>query len=382
MDENVTEPGEACAAPDPSGAAPRSDPDNPTVVVIFAGLAAVFLAGVGILGLRTVAAAIGVVVASADVILLLARWWSLRRAREVGVARPSRYGILVGSFVLALLLVSIAPLVLIGGLGLPLGLTGEWLWPLRGLAVSAAGLAAIIHVSALIDWAYIRLRLLGVLGNASLPCQYGSDYSSANWSLLTRIWLAHRVGAYVLGRVALAAIIGFGIALLVTNPIQSSRSAASTQQIASQAKPAIDKQPVLSPPILAAIATVGAAILVFFINRFLPVWSLVANPRLSVGDRIVLAEEYGTGVTRRPVYYVVDVAIEGVKLLELDEGGLPKGAAGRDPKREHDRSLALIDVPRLIRVRGRFTGCDQVCSMANHNCPVSVARDVRPESDR
>jgi hypothetical protein len=249
-------------------------------------------------------------------------------------------------------------------------------------------------MSALIDWAHIRLRLLGVLGNASLPCQHGSDYSSVNWSLLTRIWLAHRVAAYVLGRVALAAIIGFGIALLVSDPIHPSIPAANSQQASSQSQPAAaqqvprrataarDSQPELSPPILAGMATVGAAILVFFINRFLPVWSLVANPRLSVGDRIVLAEEYGTGVTRRPVYYVVDVAIEGVKLLQLDEVGLPKGAAGKDPKRKHDRSLALVDVPRLIRVRGRFTGCDQLCSMANHNCPVGVAGPVRPESDQ
>ena len=93
----------------------------------------------------------------------------------------------------------------------------------------------------------------------------------------------------------------------------------------------------------------------------------------------MLAEEYGTGVTNRPVYYVVDVSIEGVKLLQLDEDGLPKGAAGKDPGRKHDRSLALVDVPRLLRFRGRFTGCDQVCSMANHNRPIKIGNAVRTD---
>lgn len=370
MEEDVIGPGARSSAAYPSATA-EDEPasaDRPTVTVIFAVLAAACLACVGILGLRTVAAVMGGVVALADAVLLFTRWRSLKTAQEEGVNRPSRYGILVVSFVLALLLLAVAPLVLVGAFEVPLGISGERLWPLRGLAISAAALAVIVHVSALIDWAHVRLRLLGVVGNTSLPCQYGRDDSTADWRVLTRIWLGHRVMAYALGRVALAAIIGFGVALLVTEPIHLTRPAAGTQQVSSQ-------------PILAAIATVAAAILVFFINRFLPVWALVANPRLSVGEQIVLAEEYGTGVTSRPVYYVVDVAIEGVKLLQLDKAGLPKDAAGKDPKREHDRSLALVDVPRLIRFRGRFSGCDHVCSMVNHNCPVGFGKDVRPKSD-
>jgi hypothetical protein len=99
----------------------------------------------------------------------------------------------------------------------------------------------------------------------------------------------------------------------------------------------------------------------------------VTNPPIQVGDKVILAEEFGTGVENRPVYYIVDVAIEGVKLLELDEHDQPFGA-GLD--RGHDRSLSLADVGRLLRGRQRFQGCSDRCCRANKYCPLSRGESV------
>jgi hypothetical protein len=339
----------------------QPEPDKPVVVIAFGLLTAVSLAGAGVLGLTTVATLAGLVVAVVGVLVMEHRRRSLRRARERGVERPSAYGRLVLAVLVLSLGLAAAPAVLIRVAGLALEVEGHRLWPLRGMVLALACIFAVIHVSALIDWAVIRLRLRGVLGDWSMPCQRSP---TTNWELLTRVWLLHRVAAHVVVRIGLAVFIGFCVALVVP-----ARSGATTP-----ANTVTDQ--VLSRPVLLLVAPVLAAILVFFLNRFLPVWALVLNPRLSVGDRIVLAEEYGTGVTKQPVYYVVDIAAEGVKLLQLDDGGHPKGAAGRDPEREHDRSINLVDIPRLLRFRGRFNGCRRVCCKANHHCPLRVGMTV------
>src|SRR6185312_15854274 len=367
----------------------------------------------GMLGLRVVATAVGGVVLLVDLVLLISRWWSLRTPRKEERARDSRYGLLIAALTAWVICLATAPLLLRDVFDIHVGFDGRHLWSVRGLALSAAALAAVVHVSAMVDWGVIRLRLLGILGDASLPCQSGRNRSS-NWRLLTRIWLGHRVAAYVLGRIALAAIISFGVAGAVIGPASSPRPAyvtakenasvkpplagasAGTQLVATAPRQQVNSSgsSTTTQPVLAALATVAAAILVFFINRFLPMWSLISNPRLSVGDRIVLAEEYGTGVRERPVYYVVDVAVEGIKLLELDDDDRPLqvessemlqlnesarsiGPARREPAREHDRSLALVDAPRLLRFRGRYTGCDLTCSKAYHACPLKFGEIVR-----
>lgn len=390
----------------------QNGPDRPVVAGVSGAIAGLLLLLVGMLGLRVVALAIGGALAIVDGALLTGRWWSLRKPRKEERARLSRYGVTMATVTVWTVCLASAPLLLHETVGIDVGFHGRHLWPWRGLALSAAALAAIVHVSAMIDWALIRLRLLGVLGDISLPCQSGRKDSS-NWKLLTRVWLAHRVVAFLLGRVALPAIIGFGIAGLIIQPTSSQQPAvtaktgAGAKKGASSASAGTESQPAAaqrrqgngsgsstpSPPVLAALGTIAAAILVFFINRFLPMWSLISNPRLSVGDRIVLAEEYGTGVSERPIYYVVDVAIEGIKLLQLSESGLPMAVdrmsllqlaergrimtvAGNDPAREHDRSLALVDASRLLRFRGRYTGCDVTCSKAYHDCPVGFGKFV------
>lgn len=324
---------------------PSSDP--PTVVVIFGLLTAAGLWCVGMLGLTTAALGIGATVVVSDVGLMFLRRRSLATARFDRVAPANNSGATVTLTIGVLSVVAALPYVLIRSSGLPLEIdeVGQ-LWPLRGIALGAVAIAGVVHLSALVDWAYIRPRLLGGLGDRALPCQ---RHESTSWRLLTKLWLGHRLGAYLIVRLGSAAIIGFAAASF---------------------------QPRIGQPTGSIIGAIGAAVLVFFLNRLLPVFALVTNPPLNVGDRVVLAEEYGTGVTDRPVYYVVDVAIEGIKLLQLDEGGHPRGAAGRDPRREHDRSLSLTDVPRLLRFRGRFSGCGELCCRASHYCPHGFGEPV------
>jgi hypothetical protein len=372
-------------------------------------------------------------VVACDITMLGARAWWLGRARNKhDVAkgeRPSCGGWQIGVVVLV---------VLAAGWGLwrsqsvasdlqaALHLRPpESTWPYQGLALTLLVTVATVHISAMVDWAVIRLRLLGTLGDWTLTCQSGRDETSSNWILLTRLWLGHRLFAHLTVRAALVVGVAFVVAAIIDPDLSGSkppespgsttemirnayepaagastpgrsvadagsaaapgpdaREAAKAAEHAVERLPADERQPSWVQPMATAAGAVTAAILVFFINQLLPSWSLLLTPRLSVGDRIVLAEEFGTGVDRRPVYFVVDISAEGAKLLQLGKGGEAKGSAGRDPRREHDRSLSLVDAPRLIRFRGRFTTCHDKCRKVQHDCPLEYGQAVGVRPDR
>jgi hypothetical protein len=120
-------------------------------------------------------------------------------------------------------------------------------------------------------------------------------------------------------------------------------------------------------------AAVAAALAIYFVNRIVTIGTLVSNPPIQVGDKITLAEEFGTGVTERPNYYVVDVAIEGVQLMELGPGDEPRSS---DAERSHDRSLDLRDIGRLLRNRDRFEGCCTECCKVSKYCPLEVGETI------
>lgn len=348
-------------------------PDRPLVVLVAGVVAAVALVGARVLGMKYVVPVVAGAVVVADALLMVQRWSDLRAARKSArilmrnLPRSAGFDSWVAGLIVALALVGTIPIAC-PDLGHELeriaGDGDHRLWPFRGMVLSFVGGVLAIHVSALVDWAVIRPRLLGTLGTRSFPCQAGRKHSTS-WRLMTRVWLGHRIAAYLLVRVGLVLLIAFAAAALIDPHVFDPTAKTGTS----------DPQDWVQP--LATVAgAVAAAIFVFFLNRLMPVLALVMNPRLAVGDRVVLAEEFGAGVANQPEYYVVDVAIEGVKLLQLGEGGQPKGAAGKDPHREHDRSLSLADVPRLVRFRGRFSGCDTVCCKANHNCPLRHADPV------
>ena len=272
---------------------------------------------------------------------LLVRNWLATGGDIAGRKEWERTAVSAAVCGLPFAVVAAALLVEGGVVGEP-GWGSPWLW--RGLAIDGAVLFAAFYLSSLVDWCYVVPRLRGLGRLSGLPCQ---SSTLRRWEGVTRIWLAHRIAAYLVGRLgALAALV-----LLVAR-----------------------FHPKLSDSAVSAAATVVAALVVWYINRLVPIGGLVTNPPIQVGDKVILAEEFGTGVENRPAYYIVDVAIEGVKLLELDEHDQPFGV-GLD--RGHDRSLSLADVGRLLRGRQRFQGCSKECCRANKYCPLTRGEPVR-----
>lgn len=424
------------------------DPSAPTVAMLAGLLAIVPMAGIGVLGLMTVALCCGITIAVLDGAVL---WLRRRVVRAVpGDRQRLRRFRPAGSVAMVWVTLIAVPAVAFVQSWLVWGLDSQSLtvdashrlWPFRGAMIAAFAMPATVHVSSLIDWALIHPRLRGVMGDHGLPCQ---RTTSTDWQLLTRLWLGHRLVASLVGRVGLAVVVGFLTVLIIPGgpgnnapaagpptPASSTASTTTGGTTTPSATPAPGATTATPAPTTTATTTasptpagnagqttlngsttqttgstgttaqptativgaIGAALLVLFLNRLFPAGALVANPRVSVGDRIVLAEEYGTGVDERPVFYVVDISVQGVKLLQLDEEDQPirsDGPARRDgisdeagtedplrPGRAHDRSVALQDVPRLLRLRGRFGGCAERCCGANHQCPLKAGDLVDP----
>lgn len=289
---------------------------------------ALFLTALAYTGLATIATSIGA--AALAVVTVLGGAFPVAPGAEAG--RVSRQHILGG----------LATLILAGPL---LVLLGDWRlrtshrpWVFQGIAASLAAAALAVCLSSLVDWYFVAPRLRGA-GERDRPC---IDSSAGGWRWLTQVWLLHRAVAYTLVRVAFAA----GVGVIVVG--------------------ALKHVPTTTGSLIGATAAVLAA---YYLNRVVPVFGFAINPALHVGDKVVLAEEYGVGVEERPVYYVVDVSIDGFQLLEVDEQNLDLPVAS-EFHRTHDRSVSLAEVQRLLRSRRKFRGCDRVCCRANHYCPL------------
>lgn len=313
-------------------------------VAIFGVITAVLLGMIGFLGLTTVCWAIGLLLTIVAVALLAQNW---KLAEKCMGGRGTGARRIVIGVVCAIAFVSgfVPWLIRCHGVA---GFQGTlWFW--RGLAVTAAGMVGTWYASSLVDWSWVRPRLRGMGKVSQLPCQTST---SQTWRHLTQVWLTHRIAAYIVGRIGVLV----GIALLI-----------------------ISFHPKLTSSAASAAATVVAALAIFYLNRVVPIGALVTNPPIQVGDKVVLAEEFGTGIARRPVYYVVDVAVEGVKLVELDQDDQPLEAT---VDRGHDRSLSLTDVGKLLRARQRFSGCGAACSKANEYCPLGLGKAAEESSLR
>jgi hypothetical protein len=312
-------------------------------VIGWAAVATPCLAAVALLGLPLICAWLALVLAGGSLVLLLINWSAIapsKAHREEG-ERESLIG-------------AIAVMTWVGGL-VPLavihGVVGEahghpsWLW--RALAIDFTAVFGTFYLSSLTDWCYVVPRMKGLGDNSCLPCQTST---LGKWKAVTRFWLLHRIAAYLIGRIGLLT----GMVLIAAQLL-----------------------PPLSNSAISAIATVVAALLIFYLNRVIAVGGLVSNPPIQVGDKVVLAEEFGTGVVQRPAYYIVDVSIEGVKLLEVDGRDQPRRAGF---SRGHDRTLNLADVSRLLRARERFEGCRSECCKANEYCPLDLGQAIEFDS--
>jgi hypothetical protein len=200
---------------------------------------------------------------------------------------------------------------------------------------------AALYVSSLIDWFYTGPRLRA----EKRPC---TDSLSATWRTVTRIWLLHRVIAALMFVGATIAIVAVAASHWITN----------LNQVVAGA--------------LAAAATVLAG---FYLSRFPLALGVLINPPICVGDKVRLAEPFAHPESC-PFYYVADVSVEGVKLVELAAGDIP---AAPDQPASHDRILELSEVHKLLRGRSSFSPCDVgACKGVNSYCwrlPLWRAKD-------
>jgi uncharacterized membrane protein YidH (DUF202 family) len=312
-------------------------------VIAFAAATAASITTVALVGLPVVCALLAIFLMGFAGLLLLLNWEATdsSRAERKRRDRPAVTAAVCGVGLVA----AGAAFAVTDDLVAAIDWSPQGFW--RGLVVDFTVISGALYLSSLIDWSYVVPRMKGMGEIEWLPCQ---SSTLERWQTLTRIWLAHRIAAYLIARVGLLAAVVLVAARLL---------------------------PPLSDSAVSALATVVAALLIFYVNRVVSIGGLVSNPPIQVGDKVVLAEEFGTGVAERPSYYVVDVSIEGVKLLEIDGEDQPCRVG---LQRGHDRSLSLADVGRLLRARERFQGCRSECCRANKYCPLHPGQDVKREA--
>jgi hypothetical protein len=163
----------------------------------------------------------------------------------------------------------------------------------------------------------------------------------ARWKGLTARWFMHR----------LLATLGFVLGLTVVVTITVKHWVVPNENQTTAAG-------------IAAAATLLAG---FYLTRTRAVIAFASNPALHVGDAVLIIDE-GTQHVRR--YYVQDVALEGIKLLELTNEDTTR-KVGDSTWPGHDRMLDLPDVLKVLRARDRFTPCGNCaaqCKRVNPSC--------------
>jgi hypothetical protein len=199
------------------------------------------------------------------------------------------------------------------------------------MAVLASSLFSVMWVSSIVDRCYVLPRLAG--GAGKRPCTHSLDRC---WHLLTRIWFLHRLIAAVTVVAATVVIVA----------VAANEWLLGLNQVVAAA--------------LAAAATVLAG---FYLTRLPFAVAMVANPLISVGDKVQFAEMFPQP-KNAPHYYVSEISLEGVKLVELIAGD---ERTRREVDRPYDRLLDLGEVHRLLRVRDAFAPCKD-CKGVNLYC--------------
>jgi len=92
--------------------------------------------------------------------------------------------------------------------------------------------------------------------------------------------------------------------------------------------------------------------------------AMVANPLISVGDKVQFAETFPQPDSAPRHYYVSEISVEGVKLVELVAGD---ERTRREIDRPYDRILDVGEIHKLLRERDAFARCKD-CKGVNLYC--------------
>lgn len=232
-----------------------------------------------------------------------------------------------------------------------------------GIAVGVAVGALGVFASAVFDWYYTHPRVSGLIGPA--PCETAGNGS---WVGLTNIWYFHRLLATV---VVSGALVG----------VPSTLGALSDSDAARN---------------VWFFATLSMTAVVLFTNKdYASVVRFLKNPRLSVGDIVLLNREEWGGAPQR--VYVLDVAVEGAKVKLLDGDDRPvhvlaveerpnlDDANGVDPGplrflQKEDTTMLNDEIARCVHVPKNGPICrNRHCSGVNWYCRANPRNAARAE---
>ena len=266
---------------------------SPAGIYVWSALTAALLIALALLGLPWLVLAVGLLIIALGLALALGNY---RRLDYWPGEAPPRRRVVAAALASGVLPCAAAVLVLVEQSDSPHSqwlIRGARLWPYRACAGTLALMTCVWPLSTLIDFWHVVPRVRGLGKHYRLPCRSRSTEDQRAWRGLTQLWLAHRVGCYATVRICLLGVLAIALAAF------GSKLATAPATLLSG--------------ILAVIAA-------FYVNQLIPMITLATNPPVSLGDQVTIAEEFGTGVNERPVYYVIDVSVEGVSLMLLPGG--------------------------------------------------------------
>jgi hypothetical protein len=199
----------------------------------------------------------------------------------------------------------------------------------------SAMVAGLVGISSMIDWSYVRPRLRGHRGAI---CATSMD---PQWRSLTRVWLLHRTFVMLIAIAGATALVALAANAWV-RPIDET--------------------------VAGAIAAAATVVTGYYLTRAAPSLAIAANPPVQVGDVIEIAEEFQVNEPDQlREYFVVDIAREGMKLLQL-QGRSRVRRAGPDAKRTHDRTIDALEITKLLRGRRPVVPCTSKCQFYTEYC--------------
>ena len=223
-------------------------------------------------------------------------------------------------------------------------------WPFRPALVALTAAAAAIYASSLVDWYVILPRIGGQLGPR--PCRKPEPdfkHRPRTWRETTRWWYVHRCSATVIVRVALsvalANIIGETAGLDLAGRILIAAATGIFSVYFFALRWAI-------PEAMQARAIVGQTVRVGKIRP--PKWRLPWSS--------------WSAPSFRGRYYVVDVDVGSVQLIDVRDYEATLGEAESRPFARHPENLSLRHLGAVTRARQPFAGCQADCGRINWYC--------------